>query len=233
MRFSWLSKLCAGRHCYAWSSMGQRERAHSGAAFHPRSFAGATKDARDFDVAADVAATGEAITLVANRPRIRDSRARHAHATRVAAACPLHRAPVQTSRTWSRIMGTKSRAYAVITGASSGIGLELARLCARQGYDVLIGADQPAIQNAATALRQIGTTVDAVQSDLSTLGGVDALLAAVNGRTIDACSRTPAMGSAMPFSTKASNRSDTSSTPTSPGRSTCFIGSDEPCASAA
>ena len=83
-------------------------------------------------------------------------------------------------------MGTKSRPYAVITGASSGIGLELARLCATQGYDLLIGADQPAIENAATALRQIGTTVDAVQSDLSTLGGVDALLAASNGRPIDA-----------------------------------------------
>src|SRR5208283_5161110 len=45
---------------------------------------------------------------------------------------------------------------AVVTGASTGIGFELARLCARHGYDLVIAANGPAIHSAAEALRQTG-----------------------------------------------------------------------------
>jgi NAD(P)-dependent dehydrogenase (short-subunit alcohol dehydrogenase family) len=42
-----------------------------------------------------------------------------------------------------------SKLFAIVTGASSGIGLELAALCAREGFDLLVVADRPEIQAAA------------------------------------------------------------------------------------
>jgi len=45
-----------------------------------------------------------------------------------------------------------SKPFAIVTGASSGIGLELAIICAQEGFDLLIAADRPEIH---TALRQI------------------------------------------------------------------------------
>jgi short-subunit dehydrogenase len=81
---------------------------------------------------------------------------------------------------------TNSEHFAVVTGASSGIGLELARCCVRQGLDVLIGADEPEIERAATELRAEGAgKVEAVQADLSTTEGVDKLYGAAKGRPID------------------------------------------------
>src|SRR4051794_3233698 len=85
-------------------------------------------------------------------------------------------------------MGTKAepRSLAIVTGASTGIGLELARLCAAQGYDLLIAADEPAIEQAASELRSRGARVEAVQADLATAEGVDKLYAAAEGRKVDA-----------------------------------------------
>lgn len=78
------------------------------------------------------------------------------------------------------------RPFAIVTGASSGIGFELARQCAQHGYDLLIAADEASIENAAAELRQMGSQVDAVEADLATLSGVDALVAATKGRLVDA-----------------------------------------------
>jgi len=75
---------------------------------------------------------------------------------------------------------------AIVTGASTGIGFELARCCAEAGYDLLVAADEPAIETAAASLRQIEVRVEAVQSDLSTLEGVDRLSSAVGERPVDA-----------------------------------------------
>ena len=76
-------------------------------------------------------------------------------------------------------------ALAVVTGASSGIGLELARCCAAKGFNLVIAADEPEIEAAADTLRREGVEVRAVQADLSTLDGVDKLMAAIEGRAVD------------------------------------------------
>jgi short-subunit dehydrogenase len=77
------------------------------------------------------------------------------------------------------------RPLSVVTGASSGIGYELATLCARDGMDLIIAADRPEIVEAAQALRQHGVEVKPLQVDLSTTEGVDQLVNLVGGRSID------------------------------------------------
>jgi len=80
---------------------------------------------------------------------------------------------------------TLPRPLAVVTGASSGIGLELACACARHGFDLVIAADRP--QNAAkSVLESLGATLDVVDADLATSAGVDLLYDSLHGRRADA-----------------------------------------------
>jgi short-subunit dehydrogenase len=74
---------------------------------------------------------------------------------------------------------------AVVTGASSGIGYELARCCVRHGYDLVIAADEAQIEIAAEQLRDEGAEVTALMADLSTPDGVDAVCAALGNRRVD------------------------------------------------
>lgn len=74
---------------------------------------------------------------------------------------------------------------AIVTGASTGIGFELATLAAKDGYDLIVVADEPVITAAADDFRQFGTEVESVEADLSTIEGVDRLLGAARGREID------------------------------------------------
>ncbi|MGE4047954.1 MAG: SDR family NAD(P)-dependent oxidoreductase [Acetobacteraceae bacterium] len=83
-------------------------------------------------------------------------------------------------------MASASRPLAVVTGASTGIGLELAQVCARNGFDLIIAADEPEINAAAGTLRQLGCHVEAIEADLSTVEGVDKLHAAIAGQPVDA-----------------------------------------------
>ena len=78
-----------------------------------------------------------------------------------------------------------SRPLAIVTGASTGIGRELAQLAAQEGHDLVIAADQGPLEEAAAALRALGANVEAVEADLSTSFGVDKLMLAVNGRAVD------------------------------------------------
>jgi short-subunit dehydrogenase len=76
-----------------------------------------------------------------------------------------------------------SRPLAVVTGASSGIGLELARLCAEAGHDLLVAADRP-LDQAKQELATTGAKVEAVQADLATDEGVEKLVQATGGRPV-------------------------------------------------
>ena len=81
---------------------------------------------------------------------------------------------------------TETGQFAIVTGASTGIGYELAQQCAQHGFDLLIAADEPEIFAAADRLGSSGRSVQAVQADLSTLDGVDELYATAHGRRVDA-----------------------------------------------
>jgi short-subunit dehydrogenase len=88
---------------------------------------------------------------------------------------------------------------AMITGASTGIGFELATLAAQNGYDLIVVADEPLIDAAARDFEQFGTAVQSVQTDLSTIDGVDTLLAAANGRPVDLLCANAGIGTGGPF----------------------------------
>ena len=78
-----------------------------------------------------------------------------------------------------------SRRLAVVTGASSGIGLEIARLAAKDGYDLIVAADTPFVE-AGPALRELGADVEEVEADLATEQGVGQLLQRIGDRRVDA-----------------------------------------------
>ena len=76
--------------------------------------------------------------------------------------------------------------YAIVTGASSGIGRELAIIAARDGYDLLLAADTAGLADVADICRDAGATVETLEVDLATQDGVDQLCIATQGRAVDA-----------------------------------------------
>ena len=86
-----------------------------------------------------------------------------------------------------------------MTGASSGIGRELAKQFADNGYDLLIAAEDDGLQAAAGELRTAGADVDAVQVDLATAQGVERLYAAVGDRPVDALALNAGIGAGGRF----------------------------------
>jgi short-subunit dehydrogenase len=83
-------------------------------------------------------------------------------------------------------LASGSQGLAVVTGASTGIGYELAKCCAENGFNLVIVADEPEIEEAARALRSMGVAVDALQADLASLDGVDRLIARIGARPVHA-----------------------------------------------
>jgi uncharacterized protein len=78
-----------------------------------------------------------------------------------------------------------AKPLAVVTGASSGIGYELAKRCAREGFDLVVAADTE-IARVADECRALGATVDAIETDLATMEGVDELEETIGERPVDA-----------------------------------------------
>ena len=73
-------------------------------------------------------------------------------------------------------MATSTRKLAVVSGASSGIGYELAWIAAGEGYDLLIAANEHEIDTVADELKAKGVNVTAVVADLATSEGVRRLV---------------------------------------------------------
>lgn len=78
---------------------------------------------------------------------------------------------------------TPLRPLAVVTGASSGIGLELARQCAQHDYDLLIAADRP-LADALEQLRSYGINAEGLELDLARTESVAVLYAAIGTRPV-------------------------------------------------
>jgi uncharacterized protein len=79
-----------------------------------------------------------------------------------------------------------SRKFAVITGASSGIGYEFAKVCAGENFEVLVIADQ-GVEEATARLRADGAAVTGLQADLAAYDGNEGVVAAIQqgGRPVD------------------------------------------------
>ena len=83
-------------------------------------------------------------------------------------------------------MSASHRPLAIVTGASAGIGYELAKECIKGGYDLIIAAEDAKIEECARMLRDGPAQVEAVQADLSGPEGVNKLTAAIGERRVAA-----------------------------------------------
>ncbi len=90
---------------------------------------------------------------------------------------------------------------AVVTGASSGIGFELARQFAEHGFDLIVVADDDGIGGAADELRDLRVEVEPVQADLTRAADVGRLWERVlaRGRPLAAIAINAGVGVGGPF----------------------------------
>jgi uncharacterized protein len=88
------------------------------------------------------------------------------------------------------------RPLAVVTGASSGIGLELALQFADNGFDLILNAEGEGLEEAAAQCRERGADVTTVRQDLRSPAGVEALYAGVAaaGRPVEAAAVNAGVG---------------------------------------
>ena len=89
----------------------------------------------------------------------------------------------------------------MVTGASSGIGFELARQFAEHGFDLIVSAEEEGIVGAADELRDLRVEVEPVQADLTRAADVDRLWERVRarGRPLAAIAINAGVGVGGPF----------------------------------
>ncbi len=97
------------------------------------------------------------------------------------------------------------RPLAVVTGASRGIGYELAIQFAQHGFDLLVVADSDLIEEAVGRLREVGAEVQSLQADLATFEGTETLYSRIqsSGRPVDAVAMNAGIGVGGPFGERA------------------------------
>ena len=93
---------------------------------------------------------------------------------------------------------------AVVTGASSGIGFELAKVFAAEGFDLLITAEDGELTTALDALKGSDADVEAHRVDLATEAGVIELYRHIQntGRPVDALALNAGIGAGGAFATE-------------------------------
>jgi uncharacterized protein len=97
-----------------------------------------------------------------------------------------------------------SRPLAVVTGASSGIGRELAKQFAAHGFDLVVAAEDAELEAAGGELRALGARVETVRVDLVEPSGVDELYGRLRaaGRPVDAIALNAGIGAGGAFATE-------------------------------
>lgn len=95
----------------------------------------------------------------------------------------------------------QDRPLAVVTGASSGIGLELARQFAEHDHDLMVAADEEQVLAVPSRLADTGASVTPVQCDLATYEGVEELYRAIveTGRAVEALALNAGVAAGGPF----------------------------------
>jgi short-subunit dehydrogenase len=98
----------------------------------------------------------------------------------------------------------QERRFAVVTGASSGIGYELAKVFAGNGYDLLIAAEDEELEPAQRELNQLTASVESVRVDLSKPEGVEQLYERIQAtaRPVDAIALNAGIGAGGAFATE-------------------------------
>ena len=91
---------------------------------------------------------------------------------------------------------SSTKPLAVVTGASSGIGFELAKQFAKNGFDLIVASNSEAVEKAAPDFQQLGAQVQTVRTDLATREGVDKLynVISTDGRPIAAIALNAGVG---------------------------------------
>ncbi len=103
----------------------------------------------------------------------------------------------------------KPRPLAVVTGASSGIGLELARCFAQNGFDLVVCAEDARIHTVAAEIETLGAMVKPVQADLGTYDGVEQLWNEARAiGPIEACALNAGVGVGGDFARETSLRDE-------------------------
>lgn len=103
-------------------------------------------------------------------------------------------------------MSADQKQLAVVTGASSGIGFELAKIFAEEGFDLVIAAEDEELAEACRELSQVGNVAEAVRVDLSRPEGVERLYEKItaDGRPIEALCLNAGIGAGGDFARETS-----------------------------